>query len=64
MQQLIVKRRKVANVYAGEPWIYPNAILPEQQLEPGLCLVATENGDHIGYADVNPKSPCTRSHSQ
>ena len=57
LQKLTVKRRKVANVFAGEPWIYPNAIQPDQHLDPGLCIVSTETGEHIGYADYNSKAP-------
>lgn len=56
LRQLQVKRRKVANVFAGEPWIYPNAI-PAQELTAGLYQVATEDGDHVGYADYNPQAP-------
>ena len=57
LQKLSVKRRKVANVFAGEPWIYPNAIPTEQKIEPGLCAVCTETGEHIGYADYNGDAP-------
>jgi 23S rRNA (cytosine1962-C5)-methyltransferase len=56
MNDLIVKRRKIANVINGEPWIYPNAIVSEQ-VPAGLCHVFTEDGRHVGWADYNPVAP-------
>lgn len=57
---LIVKRRKIANVLSGEPWIYPNAIV-DAPVERGLVRVLTEEAKHIGWADFNPQAPiCAR----
>ncbi len=55
MQELIVRRRKIANVFNGEPWIYPNAVVTDD-LEAGLVHVFTEDGTHIGFGDYNPKA--------
>jgi 23S rRNA (cytosine1962-C5)-methyltransferase len=51
--QLRVRRRKIANVLAGEPWIYPNAVLTAPNTG-GTYAVVTEDEQHIGWADVNP----------
>ncbi|TVR08451.1 MAG: class I SAM-dependent rRNA methyltransferase [Planctomycetota bacterium] len=51
-----VKRRKVANVFAGEPWIYPNAVV-STDAEHGLMQVVTEDQQCIGYADINTQAP-------
>ncbi|TVR45687.1 MAG: class I SAM-dependent rRNA methyltransferase [Planctomycetota bacterium] len=55
MLSLIVRRRKVAGVLAGEPWIYPNAVI-EGPTEAGLVQIATEQGQHLGYGDWNPEA--------
>jgi 23S rRNA (cytosine1962-C5)-methyltransferase len=53
---VIVRRRKVANVLAGEPWVYPNAIIEEPETA-GLVRVVTEDDAFIGWADHNPIAP-------
>ena len=53
---LVVKKRKVANVFKGEPWVYPNAVVrgPEESC---LVRVETEDNNFLGWADYNPKAP-------
>ncbi len=53
---LIVKRRKIANVFKGEPWVYPNAVIGGPD-EACLVRVITEEDEFIGWADYNPKAP-------
>ena len=53
--QLRVRRRKIANVLAGEPWIYKNAVLTAPNTS-GTYAVVTEDETHVGWADVNPKA--------
>lgn len=53
---VIVRRRKVAGVLKGEPWIYPNAVV-SAPTEPGFYRVALEDGGHLGWADFNPVAP-------
>ena len=54
--QLTVKKRKVANVLKGEPWVYPNAVVKEPE-EPCLVRVVTEDDIFLGWADFNPAAP-------
>ena len=56
MNGVLVRRRKVAGVLNGEPWIYPNAVIsgPEQ---PGCYPVRIEDGPQLGWADYNPVAP-------
>ncbi len=53
---LEVQRRKVANVFRGAPWIFPNAVRNGPD-EPGLLKVVTETGRFVGWADYNPQAP-------
>lgn len=53
---LIVKRRKVANVLKGEPWVYPNAVIGGPD-EACLVRVITEEDQFLGWADYNPDAP-------
>jgi 23S rRNA (cytosine1962-C5)-methyltransferase len=59
MDTLVVRRRKVANVLAGEPWVYPNALMKDPSEGPaaGLVRVETEQGQFLGLADYNPAAP-------
>lgn len=50
-----VRRRKIANVLAGEPWVYPNAVL-DGPATAGLARIETEDGQMMGWADWNPAS--------
>ncbi len=56
VQTVIAKRRKIANVFAGEPWVYPNAIIDAPD-ERALVHVVTEDGKHVGFGDYNPDAP-------
>lgn len=56
MNTLKVQRRKIANVYNGEPWVYPNAVL-STDVEAGLVRVVTNDDDFVGIADYNPDAP-------
>lgn len=53
--RLIVRRRKVANVLAGEPWIYPNAVIEAPETAT-TAPVVTDDGEILGVADCNPAS--------
>lgn len=55
LPDLLVRRRKIANVLRGEPWVYENAVISEG-FGPGLYRVVTDSGQPIGVADVNPKA--------
>ncbi len=53
---LVVKKRKVANVFKGEPWVYPNAVVKGPE-EACLVRVLTEDEQFLGWADYNPIAP-------
>ena len=53
---LTVKKRKVANVLKGEPWVYPNAVVQGPD-EACLVRVVTEDDIFLGWADYNPEAP-------
>ncbi|NRA39958.1 MAG: hypothetical protein HRU15_17580, partial [Planctomycetes bacterium] len=55
-QMLRVRRRKVANVLKGEPWVYPNAIL-EAPDEACLVRIVTDDDQFLGWGDFNPSAP-------
>ena len=56
LPKLIVRARKIANVRAGETWVYPNAVVegPEHAT---FVQVLTETDQHVGWADYNPVAP-------
>lgn len=55
MTDLQVRRRKIANVASGEPWIFTNA-LHDQVPAAGLVRVVDEDGRVWGWADFNPEA--------
>ena len=54
--ELQVRRRKIAGVLKGEPWVYPNAVI-DGPATAGLVRVVDDGGKHVGWADWNPDAP-------
>lgn len=54
---VVVRRRKVAGVLKGEPWIYPNAVASAPDEAGFYPVVFEDDGEHLGWADYNPAAP-------